>query len=99
MRGRLQPDRGHARSGIASALRHLLDLFEDQLVESAGCDLGEAELAGTEEQGQAHNDFREIIFQNDATQIEREPSCGNQGAAIFNRRRFGSAVTNRRSLG
>jgi hypothetical protein len=53
-------------------LRHLLNLVENQIVESARRDLGEAEVAGAKEQGQGGNDFREIILQNDATQIELE---------------------------
>jgi hypothetical protein len=39
--------------------------------------LGEAELACTEEKRQAQDDFRDIIFQNYATQIELESSCSN----------------------
>jgi hypothetical protein len=55
-------------------LGHLPDLFEDHIVESAGSDLGEAELACAEEKRQAEGDFRETIFQNYATQIEFESS-------------------------
>ncbi len=77
MRRRLQPDRRHARGGIASALRHLADLFEDHVVESARSDLGEAEVTRAKEKRQADDDFREIIFQNYASQIELESWCSN----------------------
>lgn len=77
MRGRLQPDRRHARGGIAPPLRHLPDLFEDHVVEFAGSDLGDAEVTCAKEKRQAYDDFREIIFQNYATQIELKSSCSN----------------------
>ena len=77
MRRRLQPDRRHSRSGIAPAGRHLLNLLEDDVVKSARSDLGETELARAEEKRQAQNDSREMIFQNDATQIELELFCSN----------------------
>jgi diaminopimelate epimerase len=65
----------------------LLNLLENQVVKFCGLrELGPAEFARPEEKSQAQDDSREIVFQNDATQIERESSCGNQGAAIFNRR-------------
>ena len=76
MRGCLQPDRRHARGGIAPTLRHLANLFEDHVIESAGSDLGETELAPAEEKRQNQDNFRETSFQNDATQIGLEPSCG-----------------------
>src|SRR5436190_2332499 len=83
---RLQPNRCDARGRITSALRHLPDLFQDDAVESARSDLGVAELACANKQGDSGDNFREIIFQNDATQIKRESWCGNQGEGIFNRR-------------
>lgn len=74
MRRRLQPDRRHARSGIAPSGGHFLNLFDDQVVKSSRSDLGDAEFSNAEEERQAEDDFREIIFQNDATQIELESS-------------------------
>ena len=38
---RLQPDCRHSRSGITTTFGHLPDLFEDNVVKSAGCDLSE----------------------------------------------------------
>ena len=77
MRRRLETDRRNARSGIMSPRWHFLNLFDDQVVESARSDLGEAELACAEEKRQAQDDFREISFQNYATQIELESSYSN----------------------
>jgi hypothetical protein len=73
----LEADRRDPRSGIAPALRHLPNLFYDQVVEPAGSDLSDAELPRAEEERQDENNFRESIFQNYATQIELESPCGN----------------------
>ena len=73
----LQADRGHARSGIASAAGHLLHLLQDQVVKSARSDLRLAEFARAEKHRQAQDDSRKIILQNDAKQIELELLCGN----------------------
>ncbi len=86
MRRRLQAYRRHARCGIAPAGRHLLNLLKIKSLNLPGAIWAELNSLAPKEQRQGADDFREIIFQNDATQIKRESSCSNQGAVIFNRR-------------
>ena len=57
----LKTNRGKARRGIAAALRHLPDLFEDDVVETAGRNLRDEERRG-EQKSQTENKAREFLL-------------------------------------
>src|ERR1044072_8278127 len=65
VRGRLQSNSCDARSRIAAADRHLADLFEDEVVKLARCNLGAAEPESARRKDQSEDNFRQVNLQDE----------------------------------